>query len=42
MHVSFNNCATATRTVYLSFDADTNGSGQQAAQQLAHRLREQG
>lgn len=30
------------RTVYLSFDADTNGSGQQAAQWLAHRLREQG
>ena len=30
------------RTVYLAFDADTNGSGQQAAQSLAHRLREQG
>jgi DNA primase len=30
------------RTVYLTFDADTNGSGQQAAQWLAHRLREQG
>lgn len=30
------------RTVYLSFDADTNGSGQQAAQWLAHRLSEQG
>jgi DNA primase len=30
------------RTVYLTFDADTNGSGQQAAQRLAHRLREQG
>jgi len=31
-----------TRTVYLTFDADTNGSGQQAAQELARRLREQG
>jgi DNA primase len=30
------------RTVYLAFDADTNGSGQQAAQSLADRLREQG
>jgi DNA primase len=30
------------RTVYLAFDADTNGSGQQAAQSLAGRLREQG
>jgi DNA primase len=30
------------RTVYLAFDADTNGSGQQAAQSLAYRLREQG
>jgi DNA primase len=30
------------RTVYLGFDADTNGSGQQAAQSLACRLREQG
>jgi DNA primase len=29
------------RTVYLAFDADTNGSGQQAAQALAGRLREQ-
>jgi len=26
------------RTVYLSFDADANGSGQQASEQLAHRL----
>ena len=26
------------RTVYLSFDVDSNGSGQQASQQLAHRL----
>jgi DNA primase len=30
------------RTVYLTFDADGNGSGQQAAQSLACRLREQG
>jgi DNA primase len=30
------------RTVYLAFDADTNGSGQQAAQWLARRLRERG
>jgi DNA primase len=30
------------RTVYLALDADTNGSGQQAAQSLACRLREQG
>ena len=30
------------RTVYLTFDADANGSGQQASQQLAHRLRTQG
>jgi DNA primase len=30
------------RAVYLAFDADTNGSGQHAAQSLACRLREQG
>jgi DNA primase len=30
------------RTVYLAFDADTNDSGQRAAQSLACRLREQG
>ena len=30
------------RTVYLAFDADTNGSGQKAAQSLASRLRKQG
>jgi DNA primase catalytic core len=30
------------RTIYLTFDVDANGSGQQAAQQLAHRLRTQG
>jgi len=29
------------RTVYLAFDADTNGSGQSASQSLAYRLREQ-
>jgi DNA primase len=32
----------AARTVYLAFDADSNGSGQQAAQRLASRLREYG
>jgi DNA primase len=30
------------RTVFLAFDADTNGSGQQASQGLTHRLRAQG
>jgi DNA primase len=30
------------RTVYLAFDADTNGSGRSAAQLLSCRLREQG
>jgi DNA primase len=30
------------RTVYLTFDADANGSGQHAAQALACRLKEQG
>jgi DNA primase len=30
------------RTVYLTFDVDANGSGQQASQRLAHRLRTQG
>ena len=30
------------RTIYLVFDVDANGSGQQASQQLAHRLRAQG
>ena len=30
------------RIVYLVFDADSNGSGQQAAQSLVCRLREQG
>ena len=30
------------RSIYLTFDADPNGSGQHAAQWLARRLREQG
>jgi DNA primase len=30
------------RTIYLTFDVDANRSGQQASQQLAHRLRAQG
>jgi len=30
------------RTVYLVFDADANGSGQQASDWLAHRLRDHG
>jgi len=32
----------APRTVYVTFDADGNGSGQQAAQCLSQRLRERG
>jgi len=35
-------CDGRARTVYVTFDADSNGSGQQAAQWLAGRLREQG
>jgi len=35
-------CDGRARTVYVTFDADSNGSGQQAAQRLAGRLREQG
>jgi DNA primase len=35
-------CDGRARTVYVTFDADSNGSGQQAAQCLAGRLREQG
>jgi DNA primase len=31
-----------SRTVYLAFDADQNGSGQRAAQSLVHRLTEHG
>jgi DNA primase catalytic core len=30
------------RTIYLTFDVDANGSGQQASHQLAHRLRARG
>jgi DNA primase len=30
------------RTVYLTFDVDVNGSGQQASQRLAQRLHAQG
>ena len=42
MRISIGNCATCPRTVYLAFDDDANGSGQQAAQSLACRLRDQG
>jgi DNA primase len=38
----FRQLCDARRTVYLAFDADSNGSGQQAAQWLAHRLNEHG
>jgi DNA primase len=38
----FRQLCNGTRTVFLTFDADPNGSGQQAAQALAERLREQG
>jgi DNA primase len=38
----FRQLCDAPRTVYLAFDADKNGSGQQAAQGLACRLTEQG
>jgi DNA primase len=38
----FRQLCDAPRTVYIAFDADTNGSGQEAAQSLAGRLREQG
>ena len=38
----FRQLCDGTRTVYLTLDADRNGSGQQAAQWLACRLREQG
>ena len=38
----FRQLCDGTRTVYLTFDADANGGGQQAAQGLAGRLREQG
>jgi DNA primase len=35
-------CDGYARTVYITFDTDSNGSGQQAAQQLLERLRAQG
>ena len=38
----FRQLCDATRTVYLAFDADSNGSGQQAAQHLSRSLRERG
>jgi DNA primase len=38
----FRQLCDAPRTVYLAFDADSNGSGQQAAQCLSQRLRERG
>jgi DNA primase len=36
----FRQLCDAPRTVYLAFDADSNGSGQQAAQCLSRRLRD--
>jgi DNA primase len=38
----FRQLCDGARTVYLAFDCDINGSGQQAAQWLARRLREEG
>ena len=38
----FRQLCDGNRTVYLTFDADTNGSGQLAARALSDRLREQG
>jgi DNA primase len=38
----FQQLSSGSRTVYLVFDADTNGSGQQAARHLAERLSGQG
>jgi DNA primase len=38
----FHQLCDGPRTVYLTFDGDDNQSGQQAAEQLAHRLGEQG
>jgi DNA primase len=35
-------CDGRARTVYVAFDADSNGGGQQAARWLAGRLREEG
>jgi DNA primase len=38
----FRQLCDAPRTVYVAFDADSNGSGQQAALRLSQRLRERG
>jgi DNA primase catalytic core len=38
----FRQLCEGSRTVYLTFDVDANGSGQQASQRLAHRLQAQG
>jgi DNA primase len=38
----FRQLCDGSRTVYLTFDADSNGSGQQAAQCLSRSLRERG
>ena len=38
----FRHLCDGPRTVYLTFDVDANGSGQQASQRLAHRLRARG
>jgi DNA primase len=38
----FQQLCDAPRTVYLAFDADSNGSGQQAARYLSRNLRERG
>src|SRR5882672_1554285 len=38
----FRQLCDSPRTVYLTFDADGNGSGQQAAQRLSRSLRERG
>ena len=38
----FRQLCDGTRTVYLAFDADPNGSGRQAAQCLSRSLRERG
>jgi DNA primase len=40
--LQFQQLCDRTRTVYLTFDADTNGSGQHAAQCLSRRLGAQG
>ena len=40
--VQFRQLCDRPRTVYLTFAVDANGSGQQAAQELAHRLRTEG